>query len=177
MSPGSLMVMARCAPAAVAVLILASASACSVGVTTVPIVAPAAAPSEEPPVSEPAPEPSAQPTSVLDGIFTDAQAERGRTAYGEHCAECHGEGLAGGEMAPGLTGVAFRFRWRGLKVADIYTSIRSTMPPEEPATLSAQEYIDIVAFLLNANRYPTGDRDLAADSALLESIAVERIPP
>ena len=77
-------------------------------------------------------------------------------------------------MAPGLTGVAFRFRWRGLKVADIYTSIRSTMPPEEPATLSAQEYIDIVAFLLNANRYPTGDRDLAADSALLESIAVER---
>ena len=162
MSPGSLMVMARCAPVAGAVLILAFASACSTSVATAPTIAPAAAP--------------AAPTSVLDGIFTDAQAERGRASYGEHCAECHGEGLAGGEMAPGLTGVAFRFRWRGLKVADIYTSIQSTMPPEEPGTLGAQEYIDIVAFLLNTNRYPTGDRDLAADVALLEGIAVERMP-
>ena len=119
----------------------------------------------------------APPTSVLDGIFTEAQADRGQTAYSEDCAECHGEGLGGGEMAPGLTGVAFSFRWRGLKVGDIYTSIQSTMPPEEPATLSAQEYIDIVAFLLSANRYPAGDRDLAVDVTLLEGIAVERMPP
>ncbi len=81
MSPGSLMVMARCAPAAVAVLILASASACSVGVTTVPIVAPAAAPSEEPPVSEPAPEPlhvqaSAQQAGTITG--TVVAGEDGR---------------------------------------------------------------------------------------------------
>ena len=82
--------------------------------------------------------PVASPTSVLDGIFTEAQAERGRVGYDEHCAECHGEGLGGGEMAPGLTGVAFRFRWRGLKVADIYDSVESTMPPEEPGTLGDQ---------------------------------------
>ena len=163
MSPGSLMVMARCAPAAVAVLILASASACSTSVATAPTIAPAAAP--------------AAPAAVLDGIFTDAQAERGRATYGENCAECHGEGLGGGEMAPGLTGVAFSFRWRGLKVGDIYTSIRSTMPPEEPGRLSAQEYIDIVAFLLGANKYPAGDLELAADSSVLEGIAVERMPP
>ena len=80
-------------------------------------------------------------------------------------------------MAPGLTGVAFRFRWRGLKVADIYDSVQSTMPPEEPGTLSDQAYIDLVAFLLSANGYPTGDRELAADSGLLEGIAVERMPP
>ncbi len=117
------------------------------------------------------------PTSVLDGIFTDAQAERGRAAYREHCAECHGEELRGDEMAPGLTGVAFRFRWRGLKVADIFESIESTMPPEEPETLGDQAYIDIVAFLLSANGYPAGDRELAALSELLEGIAVERMPP
>ena len=80
-------------------------------------------------------------------------------------------------MAPGLTGVAFRFRWRGLKVADIYDSVESTMPPEEPGTLGDQAYIDLVAFLLSANGYPTGDRELAADSELLEGIAVERMPP
>lgn len=121
--------------------------------------------------------PSAPPTSVLDGIFTEVQAERGRAAYDEHCAECHGEGLGGDEMAPGLTGVAFRFRWRGLNMADIYTSVQSTMPPEEPGTLGAQEYVDVVAFLLGANRYPAGDRELTADPGLLAGIAVERIPP
>ncbi len=157
-----------------AVLFLVSALACSTAVVTAPPVAPGDE-LARPAAPEPAPAPP--PTSVLDGIFTEAQAERGRVAYNAQCAECHGEGLGGGEMAPGLTGVAFRFRWRGLKVADIYDSVQSTMPPEEPATLGDQAYIDVVAFLLSANGYPTGDRELAADSRLLEGIAVERMPP
>ena len=154
-----------------AVLFLVSAQACSTAVVT----APRRAPVETPPRAAPAP--AASPTSVLDGVFTEAQAARGRAAYDAHCAECHGEELRGDEMAPGLTGVAFRFRWRGLKVADIFESIESTMPPEEPGTLGDQQYIDIVAFLLSANGYPAGDRDLTADSGLLEGVAVERMPP
>ena len=156
-----------------AVLLLVSTLACSTAVVT----APPSAPVEAPRPAAPEAAPAAPPTSVLDGIFTEAQAERGRVAYDVHCAECHGEDLGGGEMAPGLTGVAFRFRWRGLKVADIYDSVQSTMPPEEPATLGDQAYVDIVAFLLGANGYPTGDRELAADSRLLEGVAVERMPP
>lgn len=163
----------RCTRIGVAILALAFASACSTALMTAPSVAPA----NELPVAVPEPAPAAPPTSVLDGIFTDAQAERGRVVYGEHCAECHGEELRGGEMAPGLTGVAFRFRWRGLNVADIFESIESTMPPEEPETLGDRAYIDVVAFLLSANGYPAGDRELAADSKLLEGIAVERMPP
>ena len=163
-----------------AVLILASVAACS---TTVAVAPTSVSPAHNRPaaglpvVAEPEPALAAPPTSILDGIFTEAQAERGRVAYDAHCGECHGEGLGGGEMAPGLTGVAFRFRWRGLKVADIYDSVESTMPPEEPATLGDQVYIDVVAFLLSANGYPTGDRELTADSRLLEGIAVERMPP
>ena len=156
-----------------AVSILASTSACSTAVVAPPLSAPV----EAPPPSAPAPAPGPSPTSVVDGIFTEAQAERGRAAYGEHCAECHGEELRGGEMAPGLTGVAFRFRWRGLNLGDIFESIESTMPPEEPETLGDQAYIDVVAFLLRANGYPAGDHELAADSSLLEGIAVERMPP
>ena len=152
--------------------ILAFVSACS----TVVVTAPRSALPEAPPPAAAEPEPAAPPTSVLDGIFTEAQAERGRAAYGEHCAECHGEELRGGEMAPGLTGVAFRFRWRGLTVADIFESIESTMPPEEPMTLGDRTYIDIVAFLLSANGYPAGGRELAADPVLLQGVAVERVP-
>ena len=163
-----------------AVLILAFVAACSTTVAGAPTStspAPNLRPAEVPPPAAPEPAPATPPTSVLDGIFTEAQAERGRVGYDAHCAECHGEGLGGGEMAPGLTGVAFRFRWRGLKVADIYDSVQSTMPPEEPATLGDQAYIDVVAFLLSANGYPTGDRELTAESRLLEGIAVERMPP
>jgi quinoprotein glucose dehydrogenase len=156
-----------------AAVLLVSALACSTAMVTPPPPAPA----DELPAAESEPAPAAPPTSVLDGIFTEAQAVRGRAAYDAHCAECHGEGLGGGEMAPGLTGVAFRFRWRGLKVADIYDSIESTMPPEEPGTLGDQAYIDVVAFLLSANGYPAGERELAADSKLLEGVAVERMPP
>ncbi len=154
-----------------AVSILAFVSACSTAVVTTPPSA------RVPPPATAEPEPAAPPTSVLDAIFTEAQAERGRAAYREHCAECHGEELRGDEMAPGLTGVAFRFRWRGLKVADIFESIESTMPPEEPGTLGDRAYIDIVAFLLSANGYPAGDRELAADPALLQGVAIERVPP
>ncbi|MCY3969780.1 MAG: c-type cytochrome [Acidobacteria bacterium] len=155
-----------------AVLFLMFALACSTAVVTAPRSA-----QVEAPLEAVEPEPAAPPASVLDRIFTEAQAERGRAAYDAHCAECHGEGLGGGEMAPGLTGVAFRFRWRGLKVADIYESIESTMPPEEPDTLGDQAYIDLVAFVLRANGYPAGDRELAADPLLLQGIAVERLPP
>ncbi|MCY3930636.1 MAG: cytochrome c [Acidobacteria bacterium] len=156
-----------------AVSSLVCALACSTAVVTAPSVAPA----HELPVAAPEPVPVAPPASVLDGIFTEAQAERGRAAYGQHCAECHGEELLGGEMAPGLAGVAFRFRWRGLNVADIFESIESTMPPEEPETLGDQTYIDIVAFLLSANGYPAGARELTADPVLLQGVAVERMPP
>jgi len=155
------------------VLLLVAALACS----TAAVTAPPSVPVEAPPPAAPEPAPVPPPASVLDGIFTEAQAERGRAAYDAHCAECHGEGLGGGEMAPGLTGVAFRFRWRGLKVADIFESIESTMPPEEPETLGDQTYIDLVAFLLSANRYPAGDRELATDPVLLQGVAVERVPP
>lgn len=156
-----------------AVSILAFVSACSTAVMTAPPLAPA----NELRVAGPNPAPAAPPSSVLDGVFTEAQAERGRAAYDAHCAECHGEELRGGEMAPGLTGVAFRFRWRGLNLGDIYESIESTMPPEEPETLGDQAYIDVVAFLLSANGYPAGDRELTADPVLLQGVAVERVPP
>ncbi len=121
--------------------------------------------------------PPSGPTSVVEGVFTAAQAERGLAAYAQHCAECHGDELGGGEMAPGLVGVAFRFRWRGLTVADIFDSVESTMPPDEPGTLGDQACADVVAYLLDANGYPAGDRELTADLDSLRGLAVEPVPP
>ena len=33
--------------------------------------------------------------TVWDGVYTEAQAARGRSAYQQHCAECHGGSLEG----------------------------------------------------------------------------------
>ena len=44
--------------------------------------------------------------TVLDGVFTTAQAERGKEAYATHCSTCHMEDL-GGLSAPALKGEQF----------------------------------------------------------------------
>src|SRR5437870_641167 len=73
--------------------------------------------------------------SVWDGVYTQAQANRGKAAYAERCASCHGAGLGGGEEAPALTGDKFLAKWRNRSVDELLESIRTTMPPGQPGTL------------------------------------------
>ncbi len=55
-------------------------------------------------------------SSVLDGVFTAAQARRGRRVYNQNCSSCHGPELRGGEMAPGIAGSDFIVFWTELPV-------------------------------------------------------------
>src|SRR5262249_10822653 len=57
-----------------------------------------------------------QPKSQWDGVYTEAQAKRGEGFYSQYCASCHGPDLAGGEMAPGLTGGEFASNWNDLSL-------------------------------------------------------------
>ncbi len=52
--------------------------------------------------------------SVWDGAYTKEQSARGKTAYLEVCAKCHGETLSGGEGAPALVGKDFVKNWEWL---------------------------------------------------------------
>ena len=52
--------------------------------------------------------------SIWDGVFSEAQATRGKALYSENCASCHGGELTGGEMAPPLAGGEFMAGWDGL---------------------------------------------------------------
>jgi mono/diheme cytochrome c family protein len=58
-----------------------------------------------------------QPKSQWDGVYTEEQAKRGERVYAHYCASCHGPDLAGGEMAPGLTGGEFSANWNDLSLA------------------------------------------------------------
>jgi len=111
--------------------------------------------------------------SVWDGVYSKEQARRGQTVYGQECAKCHSENLAGGEASPPLVGAEFLSRWNGKTAGDLYENIRTTMPREDPASLSTRQYADLLAYILSANEFPPGDKELDRDAAVLNEIRIE----
>ena len=112
-------------------------------------------------------------SSVLDGVYTDAQAARGADAYSQNCAVCHGAMLGGIGEAPALVGPLFVSDFNGLTVGDLFDRIRTTMPLNAPSSLGRDRYADILAFVLKSNGYPAGQRDLDRRSEFLNTIRFE----
>lgn len=99
-------------------------------------------------------------TTVLDGVYTTAQAERGRGAYESNCVGCHEAQDADG---PQLVGKAFLDRWREDKLEPLFTFIKTSMPGNSPGSLDDRTYADILAFILEANSLPAGQKELRPD--------------
>jgi S-disulfanyl-L-cysteine oxidoreductase SoxD len=111
--------------------------------------------------------------SVLDGVYTEAQAKRGEALYGEFCASCHGPSLTGGEMAPGLVGGDFNADWVGLSIGELFERVQVSMPQNKPGSLSRQQNADILAFMLSAGKYPAGTTELPKEAESLKAIKYE----
>ena len=117
-----------------------------------------------------------QTRTVWDGVYTDAQAERGRASYQQSCAACHREDLRGDSTAPSLVGESFTFLWGDMEVGELLARMQKVMPPERPGSLPAQTYIDIVAFMLQKNAFPAGNMELSADPAALHILITASRP-
>ena len=117
--------------------------------------------------------------SVWDGVFTEQQALRGRHEYMQACASCHAEDLRGKSTAPSLVEESFAFQWDDLSVGDLFTKIRTLMPSDRPGSLSRQSYVDIVAFMLQKNALPSGEKELEGDPETLSQILItsKRLEP
>ena len=115
--------------------------------------------------------------SVWDGIYTQEQAERGHSLSNQHCASCHGDTLAGGEVAPPLAGGDFLANWNGLTVGDLFERIRRSMPKDDPGRLSRQQNADLLAYIFSFNKFPAGKTELAHDTQLLKQIRIEATKP
>ena len=109
--------------------------------------------------------------SILDGVYSDKQAERGREIFNAYCSGCHGNKLqGGGDFFPSLSGSTFTANWRGQSLGDIFYFITEFMPFDMPGALEAQEYADALAYILKYNSYPAGDKELLPDRELLKKI-------
>jgi len=102
-------------------------------------------------------------TTVLDGVFTAAQAERGKAAYAVHCSSCHMEDLSG-QAGPALKGQQFFDNWREDKLKSLFTFIQTQMPQRARGSLSDEMYVDVLSYILSANMFPAGSTELKADA-------------
>ena len=110
--------------------------------------------------------------TVWDGVYSEAQAKRGRELYNTKCLSCHGTDLSGGEMAPPLVGIGFQSNWNGQTAGDLSERIRVSMPLGAEGTLSRQQVSDIIAAIFAAGEYPPGASELPRESDVLKTIQI-----
>ena len=109
--------------------------------------------------------------------FTADQVASASHIYDRRCVDCHGSTLDNGEFggAP-LNGAYFRQHWGGGTVAALVAFAKAKMPPDRPGSLTDQNYADLAAFLLDANGYPKGDKELPSDTASQQAMSLKRAP-
>jgi mono/diheme cytochrome c family protein len=102
--------------------------------------------------------------TTLDGVYTEAQAERGAQVVEQICRECHED-----EEFVG----AFIRSWAGASVAALYDDIYSLMPEDQPGSLPPQQYADVIAYILQLNGLPPGETELGIARESLERVLIE----
>lgn len=100
------------------------------------------------------------------GVFTAAQAERGKKVFEAKCTACHDTAR--------FTGDVFLDPWDGKPLKDVWDIASGTMPEDNPGSLPQQEYGDIIAFFLHLNEFPAGDSELKGEAAAMAAIKIEK---
>ena len=108
------------------------------------------------------------------GDYTKAQATAGKLIFDKTCAICHGDHLQGG-VGPALSGQMFLSVSQYQKIsADYFYHFMSThMPLTNPGSLTKEQYLSIMAYMLEVNGYPPGSQPLTDNKGELEAIKIE----
>jgi mono/diheme cytochrome c family protein len=114
--------------------------------------------------------------SVTEGVYSAAQAARGRLIYGAQCAECHGQSMEG-TSGPPLVGENFLSNWSARPLASLVDKVQKTMPFNLPATLSRPQSTDLVAYILQAGTFPAGQAELSETLLAQVSFPARTAPP
>jgi len=112
--------------------------------------------------------------SRADSLFSNGQGALGKTVFAQHCAVCHGQQLEG-LSAPALKGTEFARRWSRADrtLESLYYILRTTMPRDAGNSLKDDEYLGLVAYILQVNGYEPGDHALTADREAMAQVRLD----
>ncbi len=68
--------------------------------------------------------------------------------------------------------MSFLFLWEGRSLGELYTKLRSEMPTDNPGSLSAQSYADVLSYILSVNGYPVGAEELGTNPDVLDQVEI-----
>lgn len=118
--------------------------------------------------ARPAPGPEA--LSALNALFPAAtysadQAAAGKQVFDSTCARCHPSGQ--------LDGAAFSNLWNNRRVSTLYSLLSNTMPQDRPGSLKDEQYVNVIAYLLQRNQVPSGAAKLSIDTLDMKKLRID----
>lgn len=122
---------------------------------------------------------ASSPLGAQVASYTPQQAEQGLMLYQANCAGCHLSDLGGSNEARPLAGSDFMSTWGERTPQQFIAYMQATMPPAPalPGSLGLQTYVDLAAFVLQANGAPAGTDVLTSAAAFeISSSATGRMP-
>lgn len=142
-----------------AAAVFLAACASSGGAESAPEPSPA---SEADPSAEEAPA-----VTTATASFTAEQADRGRSLFRAQCTECH--------YSSEFADSQFQFKWSRRTAGNLYQLIQTSMPETAPGSLSAEETVALVSYILSMNGFEAGSTELSTDRAVLDAIELTSI--
>lgn len=85
---------------------------------------------------------------LIAGAARAGDEPPGAALFTARCAACHGTGEG---MGPSLISDRFRTAWHGQSARQLYRRILSTMPANDPGSLSGDEALAVTLYLVDHN--------------------------
>ena len=104
------------------------------------------------------------PRTIVDRVYSVAQAERGEQRFKVSCSSCHTPSSFGGG--------SFAERWSGQTMAEVFEFVSNAMPENDPGGLKKEDYADVLAYILRINAYPAGYDELPTDPDALKKLEI-----
>lgn len=109
-------------------------------------------------------DPAGYTEQMAGGYFAAAQALDGADVFEQTCLECHD--------VIEMHGPDFLFEWEGSSVGRLYRLIRETMPDDTPGSLTNDEYLAVVAYILELNGLPESSIALPGSEAVMDGLII-----
>jgi mono/diheme cytochrome c family protein len=103
--------------------------------------------------------------TTMSGVYTTEQATKGKEVFMGSCMGCH--------TTASHTGPAFQLKWFGRPLYDLFDYVSGLMPKSAPGSLTEDEYVWVMAYILRLNGMPSGKTELSAEPSVLKAVRID----